>query len=74
MDTNHFLSLMGLTTLKRKNLESITDGQNSREVWGGVELPLTSLKIVEKSAPGTFSKEHTTSGFHTALPDVQIVL
>jgi len=44
MDTNHFLSLMmGLTVHERENLESIMDGQSSREGLGGVELPLTSL-------------------------------
>jgi len=60
MDTNHFLSLMGLMAHMRKNLESIMDGQISREGLGGVELPLAGLRIVEKSTPGIFLQREYT--------------
>jgi len=50
MDTDHFHSLMGLAVLERKKLSTSTDGQGtSRECLGGVELPLASLKVVEKA-------------------------
>jgi len=48
MDADHFHCLMGLAVLEREKLESITDGQGSGEGLGGVELPLSSHKVVEK--------------------------
>jgi len=44
-------------------------------VWEEWRFSLADLKIVEQAAPGTFlQREHTTGGFHTTLPDVQVML